>query len=138
MDIDGLAKIFDLSKDDVNSILDLKNVTINGYTPAEIKELLTKYKDIIEEKTGLDVDKLLAKLEEALKNAEITDEEVVTLKKIASIFGIPEEKIDEVVGLIKNKEIYLTPYEFVNLILENKDNAILMNFSNGRLLCFSR
>lgn len=125
MDIDGLAKIFDLSKDDVNSILDLKNVTINGYTPAEIKELLTKYKDIIEEKTGLDVDKLLAKLEEALKNAEITDEEVVTLKKIASIFGIPEEKIDEVVGLIKNKEIYLTPYEFVNLILENKDNAIL-------------
>lgn len=125
MDIDGLAKIFDLSKDDINSILDLKNVTINGYTPAEIKELLTKYKDIIEEKTGLDVDKLLAKLEEALKNAEITDEEVVTLKKIASIFGIPEEKIDEVVGLIKNKEIYLTPYEFVNLILENKDNAIL-------------
>lgn len=125
MDIDGLAKIFDLSKDDINSILDLKNVTINGYTPAEIKELLTKYKDIIEEKTGLDVDKLLAKLEEALKNAEITDEEVVTLKKIASIFGIPEEKIDEVIGLIKNKEIYLTPYEFVNLILENKDNAIL-------------
>ena len=125
MDIDGLAKIFDLSKDDINSILDLKNVTINGYTPAEIKELLTKYKDIFEEKTGLDVDKLLAKLEEALKNAEITDEEVVTLKKIASIFGIPEEKIDEVIGLIKNKEIYLTPYEFVNLILENKDNAIL-------------
>lgn len=125
MDIDGLAKIFDLSKDDINSILDLKNVTINGYTPAEIKELLTKYKDIIEAKTGLDVDKLLAKLEEALKNAEITDEEVVTLKKIASIFGIPEEKIDEVIGLIKNKEIYLTPYEFVNLILENKDNAIL-------------
>lgn len=125
MDIDGLAKIFDLSKDDINSILDLKNVTINGYTPAEIKELLIKYKDIIEEKTGLDVDKLLAKLEEALKNAEITDEEVVTLKKIASIFGIPEEKIDEVIGLIKNKEIYLTPYEFVNLILENKDNAIL-------------
>lgn len=125
MDIDGLAKIFDLSKDDINSILDLKNVTINGYTPAEIKELLTKYKDIIEEKTGLDVDKLLAKLEEALKNAKITDEEVVTLKKIASIFGIPEEKIDEVIGLIKNKEIYLTPYEFVNLILENKDNAIL-------------
>lgn len=125
MDIDGLAKIFDLSKDDINSILDLKNVTINGYTPAEIKELLTKYKDIIEEKTGLDVDKLLAKLEEALKNAEITDEEVVILKKIASIFGIPEEKIDEVIGLIKNKEIYLTPYEFVNLILENKDNAIL-------------
>lgn len=125
MDIDGLAKIFDLSKDDINSILDLKNVTINGYTPAEIKELLTKYKDIIEEKTGLDVDKLLAKLEEALKNAEITDEEVVTLKKIASIFGIPEEKIDEVIGLIKNKEIYLTPYEFVNLILENKDNAII-------------
>lgn len=125
MDIDGLAKIFDLSKDDINSILDLKNVTINGYTPAEIKELLTKYKDIIEEKTGLDVDKLLAKLEEALKNAEITDEEVVTLKKIASIFGIPEEKIDEVIGLIKNKEIYLTPYEFVNLILENKDSAIL-------------
>lgn len=125
MDIDGLAKIFDLSKDDINSILDLKNVTINGYTPAEIKELLTKYKDIIEEKTGLDVDKLLAKLEEALKNAEITDEEVVTLKKIASIFGIPEEKIDEVIGLIKNKEIYITPYEFVNLILENKDNAIL-------------
>lgn len=125
MDIDGLAKIFDLSKDDINSILDLKNVTINGYTPAEIKELLTKYKDIIEEKTGLDVDKLLAKSEEALKNAEITDEEVVTLKKIASIFGIPEEKIDEVIGLIKNKEIYLTPYEFVNLILENKDNAIL-------------
>lgn len=125
MDIDGLAKIFDLSKDDINSILDLKNVTINGYTPGEIKELLTKYKDIIEEKTGLDVDKLLAKLEEALKNAEITDEEVVTLKKIASIFGIPEEKIDEVIGLIKNKEIYLTPYEFVNLILENKDNAIL-------------
>lgn len=125
MDIDGLAKIFDLSKDDINSILDLKNVTINGYTPAEIKDLLTKYKDIIEEKTGLDVDKLLAKLEEALKNAEITDEEVVTLKKIASIFGIPEEKIDEVIGLIKNKEIYLTPYEFVNLILENKDNAIL-------------
>ena len=125
MDIDGLAKIFDLSKDDINSILDLKNVTINGYTPAEIKELLTKYKDIFEEKTGIDVDKLLAKLEEALKNAEITDEEVVTLKKIASIFGIPEEKIDEVIGLIKNKEIYLTPYEFVNLILENKDNAIL-------------
>lgn len=125
MDIDGLAKIFDLSKDDINSILDLKNVTINGYTPAEIKELLTKYKDIFEEKTGLDVDELLAKLEEALKNAEITDEEVVTLKKIASIFGIPEEKIDEVIGLIKNKEIYLTPYEFVNLILENKDNAIL-------------
>lgn len=125
MDIDGLAKIFDLSKDDINSILDLKNVTINGYTPAEIKELLTKYKDIFEEKTGLDVDKLLAKLEEALKNAEITDEEVVTLKKIASIFGIPEEKIDEVIGSIKNKEIYLTPYEFVNLILENKDNAIL-------------
>ena len=27
--------------------------------------------------------------------------------------------------MIKNKEIYLTPYEFVNLILENKDNAIL-------------
>lgn len=125
MDIDGLAKIFDLSKDDINSILDLKNVTINGYTPAEIKELLTKYKDIFEEKTGIDVDKLLAKLEEALKNAEIRDEEVVTLKKIASIFGIPEEKIDEVIGLIKNKEIYLTPYEFVNLILENKDNAIL-------------
>lgn len=134
MDIDGLAKIFDLSKDDINSILDLKNVTINGYTPAEIKELLTKYKDIIEEKTGLDVDKLLAKLEEALKNAEITDEEVVTLKKIASIFGIPEEKIDEVVGLIKNKEIYLTPYEFVNLILENKDNAILSKILDEKTL----
>lgn len=134
MDIDGLAKIFDLSKDDINSILDLKNVTINGYTPAEIKELLTKYKDIIEEKTGLDVDKLLAKLEEALKNAEITDEEVVTLKKIASIFGIPEEKIDEVIGLIKNKEIYLTPYEFVNLILENKDNAILSKILDEKTL----
>lgn len=134
MDIDGLAKIFDLSKDDINSILDLKNVTINGYTPAEIKELLTKYKDIIEEKTGLDVDELLAKLEEALKNAEITDEEVVTLKKIASIFGIPEEKIDEVIGLIKNKEIYLTPYEFVNLILENKDNAILSKILDEKTL----
>lgn len=134
MDIDGLAKIFDLSKDDINSILDLKNVTINGYTPAEIKELLTKYKDIIEEKTGLDVDKLLAKLEEALKNAEITDEEVVTLKKIASIFGIPEEKIDEVIGLIKNKEIYLTPYEFVNLILKNKDNAILSKILDEKTL----
>lgn len=134
MDIDGLAKIFDLSKDDINSILDLKNVTINGYTPAEIKELLTKYKDIIEEKTGLDVDKLLAKLEEALKNAEITDEEVVTIKKIASIFGIPEEKVDEVIGLIKNKEIYLTPYEFVNLILENKDNAILSKILDEKTL----
>lgn len=134
MDIDGLAKIFDLSKDDINSILDLKNVTINGYTPAEIKELLTKYKDIFEEKTGIDVDKLLAKLEEAIKNAEITDEEVVTLKKIASIFGIPEEKIDEVIGLIKNKEIYLTPYEFVNLILENKDNAILSKILDEKTL----
>ena len=134
MDAEGLAKIFDLSKADINSILDLKNVTINGYTPAEIKELLTKYKDIIEEKTGLDVDKLLAKLEEALKNAEITDEEVVTIKKIASIFGVPEEKVDEVIGLIKNKEIYLTPYEFVNLILENKDNAILSKILDEKTL----
>lgn len=134
MDAEGLTKIFDLSKADINSILDLKNVTINGYTPAEIKEILTKYKDIIEEKTGLDVDKLLAKLEEALKNAEITDEEVVTIKKIASIFGIPEEKVDEVIGLIKNKEIYLTPYEFVNLILENKDNAILSKILDEKTL----
>lgn len=134
MDAEGLAKIFDLSKDDINSILDLKNVTINGYTPAEIKELLTKYKDIIEEKTGLDVDELLAKLEGALKNAEITDEEVVTIKKIASIFGISEEKVDEVIGLIQNKEIYLTPYEFVNLILENKDNTLLSKILDEKTL----
>ena len=134
MDAEGLAKIFDLSKDDINSILDLKNVTINGYTPAEIKELLTKYKDIIEEKTGLDVDELLKKLEEALKNAEITDEEVVTIKKIASIFGIPEEKVDEVISLIQNKDIYLTPYEFVNLILQNKDNALLSKILDEKTL----
>lgn len=125
MDAEGLAKIFNLSKDDINSILDLKNVTINGYTPAQIKELITKYKDLIEEKTGIDVDELLAKLEDYIKNAEITDDEIMTIKQIATALGIPEEKVDEVIAIIQNKEIYLTPYEFVNLILENKDNAIL-------------
>ena len=125
MDAEGLAKIFNLSKDDINSILDLKNITINGYTPAQIKELITKYKDLIEEKTGIDVDELLAKLEDYIKNAEITDDEIMTIKQIATALGIPEEKVDEVIAIIQNKEIYLTPYEFVNLILENKDNAIL-------------
>lgn len=125
MDAEGLAKIFNLSKDDINSILDLKNITINGYTPAQIKELITKYKDLIEEKTGIDVDELLAKLEDYIKNTEITDDEIMTIKQIATALGIPEEKVDEVIAIIQNKEIYLTPYEFVNLILENKDNAIL-------------
>ena len=49
----------------------------------------------------------------------------MTIKEIATALGIPEEKIDEIITIIQNKEIYITPYEFVNLILENKDNAIL-------------
>ena len=125
MDAEGLAKIFDLSKDDIDSILDLKNVTINGYTPAQIKELITKYKELIEEKTGIDVDEILAKLEDYIQNHEITEEELMTIKQIAIALGIPEEKIDEIITIIQNKEIYVTPYEFVDLILENKDNAIL-------------
>lgn len=125
MDAEGLAKIFDLSKDDIDSILDLKDVTINGYTPAQIKELITKYKELIEDKTGLDVDAILSKLEESIKNAEITEDQIMTIKQIAKIFGISEDKVDEVITIIKNKEIYATPYEFVNLILDNKDNAIL-------------
>lgn len=125
MDAEGLAKIFALSKDDIDSILDLKKVTINGYTPAQIKELVTKYKDIIEEKTGVDVDTILAKLEDYIKNHEITDEEIMTIKQIAKVLGIPEEKVDEIITIIQNKDIYMTPYEFVNLILENKENALL-------------
>ncbi len=134
MDAEGLAKIFELSKDDIDSILDLKNVTINGYTPAQIKELIIKYKDLIEEKTGVDVDEILAKLEDYIQNHEITEEELMTIKEIATALGIPQEKIDEIITLIQNKEIYMTPYEFVSLILENKDNAILSKILDEKTL----
>lgn len=134
MDAEGLAKIFDLSKDDIDSILDLKNVTINGYTPAQIKELIIKYKDLIEEKTGINVDEILAKLEDYIQNHEITEEELMTIKQIATALGIPQEKIDEIITLIQNKEVYMTPYEFVSLILENKDNAILSKILDEKTL----
>lgn len=134
MDAEGLAKIFELSKDDIDSILDLKNVTINGYTPAQIKELIIKYKDLIEEKTGVNVDEILAKLEDYIQNHEITEEELMTIKQIATALGIPQEKIDEIITLIQNKEVYMTPYEFVSLILENKDNAILSKILDEKTL----
>lgn len=134
MDIQGLSKIFKLTNQDIESILELKGVTVGGYTVPELKALLLKYKDTIEEQTGLDINEILIKLDEYIQNSNLTEEDIIKIKDLASILGIEEEKVDKIISIIQNKEMFLTPYEFVNLVLENKENAILSKILNDDII----
>lgn len=134
MDIQGLSKIFKLTNQDIESILELKGVTVGGYTVPELKALLLKYKDTIEEQTGLDINEILTKLDEYIQNSNLTEEDIIKIKDLASILGIEEEKVDKIISIIQNKEMFLTPYEFVNLVLKNKENAILSKILNDDII----
>ena len=135
MDIQGLSKIFKLTNQDIESILELKGVTVGGYTVPELKALLLKYKDTIEEQTGLDINEILTKLDEYIQNSNLTEEDIIKIKDLASILGIEEEKVDKIISIIQNK----LNAKNDTVDIQNNHEYILVyrkatRFMNGRVL----
>ena len=78
-------------RDDLNQkfrdeewIKENKLVVVESLVDMSMNFCIAATKEWIEEKTGIDVDEVLAKLEDYIQNHEITEEELMTIKQIAT------------------------------------------------------